>query len=673
MSNSKTQFDQDGSNTKLAGMARIFHLLGTDCRENIRIIVEQTCRILDGRCSLYNRVDDKTKSLTVWASHQKPEDFDNQFQRHGHICWEATIKGENKPVILPDLDKTPYLTSDPYVAKYRLKSYLGFPIRLNNAVIGSLCILDTKKRQFTKDEIHIIQTLAAALSLEEERLNEKERYRTLVESSNDAIYIIQDGIFKFANARALAMTGYDRDAMSDLHFSDLVHPDDREWIAQNHIRRLKGEDFQSTYPFRLIDKNKKIIWVQINAVRILWEGKPAVLGCLRDISRLKELEDKLVRAEKMELIGTMAGGVAHDLNNILSGLVSYPELVLMQLPEESPLKEPISFMHDAGLRAADIVQDLLALTRRGVMARDIINLNNTVHEYFSCAAHRRLEQNSLGTRFTIDIEPDLLNICGSPSHISKIIMNLVINAAEAIKDNGIVTIHTRNQYIDMPLSSYDTIKEGDYVVLKVSDNGDGIDQKDLNRIFEPFYTKKQMGRSGSGLGLSVVWNCVKHHNGYIEVKSTKRRGTVFEVFFPATRKHDGTVTKDFAIDEYTGNGETILIVDDVKEQRKIATDSLELLGYHPFSVASGEKAISFIQTQPVDLILLDMKMEPGIDGLETYRRISEHHPGQKAIIASGFSENDRVKKTLNLGAGQYIRKPYTLKKLAHALKKEISG
>ncbi len=673
MGNSRTEFDQDGSDTKLARMAKIFHLLGTDCRENIRIIVEQTCRILDGRCSLYNRVDDKTKSLVIWASHQKPEDFDNQFQRHGHICWEATIKNEDKPVILPDLEKTPYLSSDPYVTKYRLKSYLGFPIRLNNTVIGSLCIVDTKKRHFTKDEIHIIQTLAAALSLEEERLNEKERYRILVESSNDAIYIIQDGIFKFANARTLAMTGYDRDTMSDLHFSDLVHPDDREWIAQNHIRRLKGEDFQSTYPFRLVDKNKKIIWVQINAVRILWEGKPAVLGCLRDISRLKELEEKLVRAEKMELIGTMAGGVAHDLNNILSGLVSYPELVLMQLPDDSPLKEPISFMHDAGLRAADIVQDLLALTRRGVMTRDIINLNDTVHEYFRCAAHRRLEQNSPDIRFTIDIEPDLLNIYGSPSHISKIIMNLVINAAEAIRENGIVTIQTQNQYIDMPLSSYDTIEEGDYVVLQVSDNGDGIDQKDLNRIFEPFYTKKQMGRSGSGLGLSVVWNCVKDHNGYIEVKSTQQRGSIFEVFFPATREHDGTVTEDFAIDKYTGNGERVLIVDDVKEQRKIATDSLKLLGYHPFSVTSGEKAISFVQTHPVDLILLDMKMEPGIDGLETYRRISEHHPGQKAIIASGFSENDRVKETLNLGAGQYIRKPYTLKKLAHALKKEISA
>ena len=672
MDHQGTALDQNETDTQLARMAQIFHLLGTDCRQNIQIIVEQTCRILNGACSLYNRIDESRESLVVWAGHQTPEDFDTRLGKQGSICWEATIKGQNKPVMIPDLEKTDFFLTDPNVQRYHIKSYLGFPIQLNNAVIGSLCIADTRKRRFADNEIHIIQTLAAALSLEEERLSEKERYRILVESSNDAIFIIQDTAVKFANPRAHELTGYDPDTISPLHFSKLIHPEDRGWIVQNHERRLSGENVQSTYAFRLIDSRQRTIWVQINAVRILWENRPAVLACLRDISRLKELENRLVRAEKMELIGTMAGGVAHDLNNILSGLVSYPELVLMQLPEDSSLKEPITFMHDAGLRAADIVQDLLALTRRGIPAEDVINLNNTVHEYLSSAAHRRLEQNNPNVRFLSDSEPDLLNICGSPSHISKIIMNLVINAAEAIKDQGIVRIETRNRYIDMPLSRYDSIQEGDYVVLKVSDNGDGISKEDLERIFEPFYTKKQMGKSGSGLGLSVVWNCVKDHNGYIEIQSTESRGTVFEIFFPATRKDNGETTDDFDIDQYAGNKETVLVVDDVAEQRKIAADSLKLLGYIPFCVANGEKAISFTQTQSVDLVLLDMKMDPGIDGLETYRGILKVHPGQKAVIASGFSENDRVKKTLRLGAGQYIRKPYTLKKLARALKKELS-
>lgn len=665
--------DQNDSNAQLAEMARIFHLLGTDCNENIQIIVAQTCRILNGACSLYSRLYDKDKSMIIRASHNSPPDMSNKFSGQGHVCWEVTVRGEDRPVILPDLEKTDFFNIDPFVKKYNLKSYLGFPIRMDGKVIGSLCVVDTKKRNFTKNEVHIIQTLASALSLEEERLNDKERYRILVESANDAIYIIQDGKIKFANPKVLELTGYDRDEIGCLHFTDLLHPEEKDWITNNHFRRLRGEEFQSTYSFRILNKKRQTLWVQINAVRVLWEGRAAVMSCLRDITRIKELENKLLRAEKMELIGTMAGGVAHDLNNILAGLVSYPELVLMQLPDNSPLKEPILFMHDAGLRAADIVQDLLALTRRGIPVQSIINLNHIVHEYFNCAAHRRLEQNCPKIRFQADIEPDLLNISGSPSHVSKIMMNLVINAAEAIQEEGTVGITTRNRYVDMPLSGYDTIEEGDYVVLSVADDGDGIAQEELNRIFEPFYTKKQMGRSGSGLGLSVVWNCVKDHNGYIEVSSTQSRGTVFEIFFPATRQNDDGGGNNFEINEYMGNGETVLVVDDIEEQRKIASDSLKLLGYTPLSVASGEKAISFTRNHPVDLILLDMKMEPGIDGLQTYMEILETYPGQKAIIASGFSESDRVKETLRLGAGQYIRKPYTLKKLALALNQELSG
>lgn len=670
---------QTASSNKLAKMAHIFNLLGTNCQKNIDIILEQTCHILDGACSLYNRIDNKQKSLVVWASHNSPKDLDKEVEAKGHICWEATIKGQNKPVILPDLEVTPFFTTDPYVQKFNLKSYLGFPVKLRGTVIGSLCVVDTKTRRFTTDEINCIQTLAAALSLEEERLaleqvflEEKERYRMLVENANDAIYILQDGLLKFTNIKTLKLTGYDQEEIRKIQFSDLIHPDDQEKVLENDTRRLKGEKIQSTYSFRLLNKKQEILWVQLNAVQILWEGLPAVLGCIRDISRVKELEKKLLRAEKMELIGTMAGGVAHDLNNILSGLVSYPELLLMQIPPDSPLKEPISFMHDAGLKAADIVQDLLTLTRRGIPVETIISLNDVIREYFNSASHRRLEKNYPLIAFKSNSEADLLNIIGSPSHISKIIMNLVINAAEAIRKKGIVGIETFNRYVDIPLSGYDTILEGDYVVLRVSDDGAGIKEEDLNRIFEPFYTKKQMGRSGSGLGLSVVWNSVKDHNGYIEIKSRKEKGSVFDLYFPATRKKTENDPDDFLVDDFKGNRETVLVIDDIEEQRKIAQDSLKLLGYTPFTVASGEKAVIFLKKKPVDLILLDMQMEPGIDGLETYKQILKIAPAQKAIIASGFSESDRVKKTLKLGAGQYIKKPYTIKKLAHALRKELS-
>ena len=546
MTKSGMNIMQTDPSDKLADIAHIFHLLGTDCKKNIDIILEQTCHLLDGACSLYNRIDDMQKSLIIWASHNSPEDLKKKCDATGHVCWEATIKGDNKPVILQDLESTPFFTSDPYVQKYGLKSYLGFPVTLKDSVIGSLCIVDTKTRKFTPDEINCIKTLAASLSLEEERLaleqeiqKEKERYRILVENANDAIYILQDRFLKFANPKTLSLTGYTWEELKNIPFTELVHPDDREIILQNYTRRLKGEQLPSTYAFRILNKKQDTIWIQLNAVQIIWEDSPAVLGCIRDISRVKELEEKLQRAEKMELIGTMAGGVAHDLNNILSGLVSYPELLLMQIPSDSPLKEPISFMHDAGLKAADIVQDLLTLTRRGLLIESVINLNTVVYDYFKCPAHNRLEKNYPGIEFQIKSETDLLNICGSPSHISKVIMNLVINAAEASQENGIVTVETFNRYIDIPLNGYSDILEGDYVLLSVTDTGSGISKADLDKIFEPFYTKKQMGRSGSGLGLSVVWNAVKDHSGHIEVISEKDKGTCFEIYFPATREKTG--------------------------------------------------------------------------------------------------------------------------------------
>lgn len=671
MGNPGMDVSKKNSNGKPAGIAELFSLLGTDSKDNIRILTEQACRMINATGALYRRIDENEPSLYIRSAFNLPDIEVQKGGSNGSICWEETIKKPGRAIILTDLAQTPYCQTDPYVVQNAFISYLGFPVLIDDRIIGSVCVFSKKKRSFSSEDETVIQVIADAISLEEKRLAESEKYKALIENANDAIYIIQDGTFKFTNSRVAELTGYSPEELSDLHFSVLVHPDDRDLLFSNHLRRLKGEKIPSTYDFRIIDKTGRTIWVQISAVRVLWENRPAVLGYLRDIRRIKELENKLIRSEKMELIGTMAGGVAHDLNNILSGLVSYPELILMQLGPGSPLKEPISFMHDAGMKAADIVQDLLTLTRRNIKIENIINLNNIVHEYYKGPAHRRLEKNYPDIRFTADCEADLLNICGSSSHISKIIMNLVINAAEAIKTTGTVHIATFNQYIDVPLSGYDDIEEGDYAVLRVTDNGDGISPEDLHRIFEPFYTKKQMGRSGTGLGLSVVWNCVKDHNGYIETRSQENKGTVFELYFPATRETLGNETNDFNVDHFRGSNQTILIVDDVEEQRRIARETLKHLGYIPFSVASGEKAIAYLEKNTVDLILLDMRMEPGIDGLETYQQILKIHPEQKAIIASGFSANERVRQALALGAGQYIKKPYTLKKLAHALKKEL--
>jgi signal transduction histidine kinase/CheY-like chemotaxis protein len=387
--------------------------------------------------------------------------------------------------------------------------------------------------------------------------------------------------------------------------------------------------------------------------------------------KLMRAERKLLHAQKMEAIGTLAGGVAHDLNNILVGLVSYPDLLLRELAEDSHLRGPILTIKESGKKAATIVQDLLTMTRRGVAVREAVNLNKILSEYLKSPEYNKLKSLYHDTEVEICFEPNLLNILGSSVHLHKTVMNLVSNAVEALSKRGKIIITTQNRYIDRPVRGYDDVQDGDYVVLTVSDNGTGISSEDIERIFEPFYTKKIMGRSGTGLGMAVVWGTVKDHKGYINVESIEEEGTTFILYFPITRQEMEKDTSSLSIKDYLGNKESILVIDDMEEQRYIAKEILQKLGYSVETADSGEKAINYLKTNSADLLVLDMIMEPGIDGLDTYKEILKLHPGQKAIITSGFSETNRVKKAQKLGAGTYVKKPYLLEKIGIAVKKEL--
>jgi len=291
--------------------------------------------------------------------------------------------------------------------------------------------------------------------------------------------------------------------------------------------------------------------------------------------------------------------------------------------------------------------------------------------YFKSPEYNQLKSYHQDVEVKTSFDSNLLEILGSPVHLSKIIMNLVSNAAEALPEGGKINITTQNRYIDMPVGSYDDVKEDDYVVLTVSDNGTGISPENLERIFEPFYTKKVMGRSGTGLGMAIVWGTVKDHKGYIDIESIEGKGTIFTLYFPVTRQKIEKDTTSLFIKDYMGNGESILVVDDMEEQRYVAKGLLKKLGYSVTTVASGIEAVDYMKNRSSDLIVLDMIMEPGIDGLETYKRILKLHPGQKAIITSGFSETDRVKQAQKLGVGAYVKKPYMLEKIGMAVKKEL--
>ena len=417
---------------------------------------------------------------------------------------------------------------------------------------------------------------------------------------------------------------------------------------------------------------------EVRFVRLPYHDQRLLRGSFIDITDRKraeeerrKLEERLQRAEKMEALGTLAGGVAHDLNNVLGVVVGYSELLLYSPDVSSSTKSKAAEILRAGQKAAAIVQDLLTLARRGVQHRDVLNLNRVLLASQSSPEFAKIVSGHSNIMVETDLELDLLNITGSSVHLEKSLINLVSNAVEAMPHGGTLTIRTGNRYLDKPVSGYDTVREGDYVVLSVSDTGDGISAGDLKRIFEPFFTKKIMGRSGTGLGLAVVWGTVKDHYGYINVESEEGKGTAVTLYFPVTREDITAEQVSVSAAEYMGNGESILVVDDVKEQRELALEMLKKQNYRVATVPSGEEALEYLKLHRVDLVVLDMIMDPGMDGLDTYSKILEIHPGQKAIIVSGFSETERVAKAQAMGVGAYVKKPYVLEKLGLAVRKEL--
>jgi len=367
----------------------------------------------------------------------------------------------------------------------------------------------------------------------------------------------------------------------------------------------------------------------------------------------------------------LAGGVAHDLNNILGVSVGYAELLADRLPEGDPLRKYTVNILNASEKGASIIQDLLTLARRGVSVSEIVNLNGVVSDFLGSPVFERLRDYHPCVTFKTELEKELLPMKGSPIHLEKTVMNLIANAAEAIPGEGEVIIRTENRYVDKTIRDYDHVREGDYAVLTVSDSGSGIAETDLDKIFEPFYTKKVMGRSGTGLGLAVVWGTVKDHDGYIHVQSEKGKGSTFTLYFPVTREKMAENLKRIPLEQYAGRRERILVVDDVAEQREMAASMLTSLGYNVEVVSSGEEAVEYLKTHQVELIVLDMIMDPGMDGLETYRRILEISPGQKAVIVSGYAETDQVKEARRLGAGAYVKKPYVTEKIGLAIRHEL--
>ena len=498
------------------------------------------------------------------------------------------------------------------------------------------------------------------------------QYRILTEYSLTHIAMIQKGRLVFLNKTMAQAAGIDSTRIGNRSIEAVIDSRDSADVSARCAALESGRKKSDRFECRLKSKNG-LIWLDAMATLALFRETHAVLFHAVDITANKGLEKKLLQAQKLEAIGTLAGGVAHDLNNILSGLIGYPELLLLDLAPDSPLRKPLVQVQQSAQKAAEIVQDLLTMARRGVDVQQVVNLNMVIGEYLLSLEHEKIRGSHPDVSFETDLDDELLNMQGSAIHLSKTVMNLVRNAAESISDSGRVIIKTRNRYVEgcSLHGGLDDLVEGDHVFLTVQDSGTGISQEDMDRIFEPFYTKKVMGHSGTGLGMSVVLGTVQDHKGKVDVRSKEGMGTEFTLCFPATRESRAILAESISLEAYKGNGQRILVVDDIEDQRNLMIEMLGRLGYRADAVASGEAAVDFIDNQSVDLVLLDMVMDPGMDGMETLQAILKICPSQKSIILSGFSETPQVEKAMQIGAGAYLKKPVVMEKLGLAVREQF--
>jgi len=497
----------------------------------------------------------------------------------------------------------------------------------------------------------------------EDALREREELiRAIFESTPDKIFI-KDKDLRFMSVNP-SMANFVNLPVSEIigkKASDLFGDDRAKELEAMNLQVLAGETVVREMSGRDLEPERVHHMVQ-SPLRDEKGEIVGLCGIARDITEVKALQNFAARAQRLETAGRIAGQVAHDFNNLLGPLAAYPDFIREELPADHAALKYVDFIEMAANQMAEINRQLLALGRRGHYNLESLDLNEVVHD-----AVGQISPVPGDLDLDLDLADDLFNVKGGRSQLYRAISNLLSNARDAMADAGRLTIRTENIYADKTCGFIERIPRGEYVKMTVTDTGTGITPDVLAKMFDPFFTtKKTDSRRGSGLGLSVVHAVVEDHHGFIDCETAPGAGTSIFLFLPATREEIAGETA-----EIRGGAESILVVDDDHLQSEVTASLLGRLGYSVCRASSGQEAVSLIKEEPRDLLVLDMVMPGGIDGAETFRRIREIHPDQRAIIVSGYAESERVAEALALGAGRFLRKPLTLRALATVVRSEL--
>ncbi|HBD10250.1 MAG TPA: hypothetical protein DCZ69_18525, partial [Syntrophobacteraceae bacterium] len=460
----------------------------------------------------------------------------------------------------------------------------------------------------------------------------------------------------FVNRNAFGHFGLSQDDFErGMNGFDMIAPEDRPRAIENSIRVMRGEKL-GLNEYLALKRDGSTFPVIMHSTAKYLDGKPVgIRGIVIDITETKKLEAQLRQAHKMEAVGTLAGGIAHDFNNLLQAVQGYAELLLLKGREGDVGYRELQEISRAAKRGGELTRQLLMFSRKMESTLQPVDLNRVVEEL------RMLLERTIPKMIEIELRltGNLHAVSADISQIEQVLMNLAVNARDAMPDGGKLTIETRNAIADEEVRrSQPELTPGNYVALAVADTGQGMDKTTLEHVFDPFFTTKEVGK-GTGLGLAMVYGIVKNHRGYITCVSKPGEGTRFEIYLPAIAGTQATPPVDARETELRGGSETVLLVDDDDSVRALGAELLQMFGYSVISANDGESALQvYGETRGgIDLVILDLIM-PGIGGTQCLERLLEMDPRVRVVVASGYSIGGQIERVAEIGARAFIHKPY---------------
>ena len=548
-----------------------------------------------------------------------------------------------------------------------IRRFLAVPVVAKGRVVVAATVAN-KATDYTEDDIKAFTTLLNKMWEILTRRQAEAAFHVLVNRAPMGIYIIQDGRFKMVNPGFAKITGYPEEELIGRHSMACIVPEYRDEVRQHAVKMLRGEALQP-YEFPFITKEGKTSWVMETVASTVYQGQRATLGYCLDITDKKNLEAQFLQAQKMEAVGRLAGGVAHDFNNMLSVILGYCDIMQMELHQDDPLSRYLAEIKQGAQRAATLTQQLLAFSRKQIIQPEVLDLNTKI------AGLEKMLQRLIGEDIDLAVvlDPSLDAVKADPGQIDQIIMNLAVNARDAMPQGGRLTLETANVYLDETyLRTHAYVIPGPYVMLAVSDNGQGMDAATRARIFEPFFTTKEDGR-GTGLGLATVYGIVKQNNGYIHFYSEIGQGSTFKIYLPSTREEVPASRPEIPGVEGKYGSETILVVEDEDLVRNYICRSLKLYGYKVLEAQNGGEALLHCEcyTAPIHLLLTDVVM-PRMSGRELVERLKPLRPDLRVLYMSGYTANAVVHHGVVEATVAFIQKPFPVNKLVEKIRQILN-